>query len=157
MKQNGSFRLGIASVALAGLLVLPAAAGAEVDAKSPVGRWKTIDEQSGKAKSVIRIWEKDGVLMGLIDELILEPGEDPNPLCDKCDGEHKNEPIKGMTILRGFKKDDEKWSGGKIFDPETGKTYKCTIAVVDDGKRLKVRGYIGISLIGRTQYWLRAE
>lgn len=124
---------------------------------SPVGRWTTIDDETKKHKSVIAIYEENGKLFGKIEKLFREPNEEQNPVCDKCEGALKNQPIIGMVILRDLKKDDDEWSGGTILDPGNGKTYKCKIAVEDGGKKLKVRGYIGLSLIGRTQRWVRAE
>jgi uncharacterized protein (DUF2147 family) len=124
---------------------------------SPVGRWTTIDDETKKPKSVITIYEEGGKLFGKIEKLYREPNEDQNPVCDKCQGTLKNQPILGMVIMRDLKKDDDEWSGGTILDPANGKTYKCKIAVEDGGKKLKVRGYIGMSLLGRTQHWVRAE
>jgi len=124
---------------------------------SPVGRWTTIDDETKKPKSVISIYEENGKLFGKIEKLFLEPNEEQNPVCDKCEGAWKNKPILGMVILRDLQKDDDEWSGGKILDPGNGKTYKCKIALEDGGKKLKVRGYIGMSLLGRTQHWVRAE
>jgi uncharacterized protein (DUF2147 family) len=124
---------------------------------SAVGRWTTIDDETKKPKSVITIYEEGGKLFGKIEKLFREPNEEQNPVCDKCEGALKNQPIVGMIILRDLKKDDDEWSGGTILDPANGKTYKCKIAIEDGGKKLKVRGYIGMSLLGRTQYWVRAE
>jgi uncharacterized protein (DUF2147 family) len=138
-------------------LTLLFASSALAQEASPVGRWTTIDDETKKPKSVIAIYEENGKLFGKIEKLFLEPNEAPNPVCDKCEGALKNQPILGMVILRDLKKDDDEWSGGKILDPGNGKTYKCKIAVEDGGKKLKVRGYIGLSLIGRTQTWVRAE
>jgi uncharacterized protein (DUF2147 family) len=125
--------------------------------QSPVGRWTTIDDETKKPKSVIAIYEENGKLFGKIEKLFQEPNEEPNPVCDKCEGALKNQPILGMVILKDLKKDDDEWTGGTILDPGNGKTYKCKIAVEGGGKKLKVRGYIGLSLIGRTQHWVRAE
>ncbi len=124
---------------------------------SAVGRWTTIDDETGKPKSVVAIWEEGGKLFGKIEKLFRAPDEDQNPKCVECDGELKDMPIVGMTILRDLEKDDDEWSGGTVLDPANGKTYSCTIAVEDGGKKLKVRGYMGISLLGRTQHWVRAE
>lgn len=126
-------------------------------APSAVGRWTTIDDETKKPKSVITIYEENGKLFGKIEQLFREPNEEQNPVCDKCEGALKNQPILGMVILRDLKKDDDEWSGGTILDPANGKTYKCKIAVEDGGKKLKVRGYMGMSLFGRTQHWVRAE
>ena len=125
---------------------------------SPLGRWTTIDDETNKPKSVIRIWEKDGKLYGTIEKLFRGPDEEKNPLCVKCDGELKDKPIIGLTILRDLVQDDDEWEDGTILDPANGKTYNAKIAVQDGGKKLKVRGYVmGISLLGRTQYWMRAD
>jgi uncharacterized protein (DUF2147 family) len=124
---------------------------------SAVGRWTTIDDETKKPKSVITVYEEGGKLFGKIEKLFREPNEEQNPVCDKCEGALKNQPIIGMVILRELKKDGDEWSGGTILDPANGKTYKCKIAVEDGGKKLKVRGYIGVSLLGRTQHWVRAE
>jgi uncharacterized protein (DUF2147 family) len=124
---------------------------------SAVGRWTTVDDETKKPKSVITIYEEGGKLFGKIEKLFREPTEEQNPLCDKCEGTLKNQPITGMVILRDLKKDGDEWTGGTILDPANGKTYKCKIAVQDGGKKLKVRGYIGMALLGRTQHWVRAE
>ena len=127
---------------------------AAADRTTPVGKWKTIDDSSKKAKSVVEIWEHKGKLYGKIIKLF-KPKE-PNPKCDKCRGDKKDKPIVGLVILEGLSKDGDEYTGGSITDPENGKAYKCKIKVEPDG-RLKVRGFIGLSLIGRTQYWLRTK
>lgn len=144
-----------ALAAVAAVLVLaPVARAQDV---TPVGRWVTVDDNTGKDRSVVTITERDGKLYGNIEKLILEPTEDPNPKCDKCPDEKKDQPVIGLEILWNLKKDGDEWSGGKILDPDNGKSYKCWIQVIDEGRRLKVRGYIGISLLGRTQYWKKAK
>ena len=127
------------------------------DSMSPIGKWKTIDDETGEEKSIVRIWIEDGMLFGKIDSLFLEPDEDPNPVCDECKGKNKDKPIIGMTIMENLKQKGTRWSGGTILDPDNGKTYKCKIEVIEDGNILKLRGFIGISLLGRTQYWIRVE
>src|SRR5688572_11074759 len=124
---------------------------------SAVGRWTTIDDETKKPKSVIAIYEKGGKLFGKIEKLYREPNEEQNPVCDKCEGALKNQPIIGMVIMRDLKKDDDGWSGGKLLDPADGKTYKCKIAVEDGGKKLKVQSYEGVPTLGLTQHWVRAE
>jgi uncharacterized protein (DUF2147 family) len=131
--------------------------GAWAQDASPVGLWKTIDDQSGKPKSLIRITESNGELRGKIEKLFREPGEDPNPKCDKCEDTRKDQPIIGMTILTGMKQDGDGYDGGRILDPANGKTYKSKMSLADGGKKLDVRGYIGMPLFGRTQTWLREE
>jgi uncharacterized protein (DUF2147 family) len=138
-------------------LTLLFATNALAQEASVVGRWTTIDDETKKPKSIVTIYEEGGKLYGKIEKLFREPNEEQNPLCDKCEGALKNQPILGMVILRDLKKDGNEWSGGTILDPANGKTYKVKLAVEDGGKKLKVRGFIGIALIGRTQYWMRAE
>lgn len=125
---------------------------------TPVGKWKTIDDETHQVKSIVEITEEGGLLQGKVLQ-VLKP-DDPteaHPVCKKCDGERKNKPIEGMTIMWGLKKDDGEWSGGQILDPSKGKIYKVTIKLVDGGKKLDVHGYIGFSLIGRSQEWVRAD
>jgi uncharacterized protein (DUF2147 family) len=123
---------------------------------SIVGQWKTIDDETHKPKSIIEIFEKDGVYNGKIVKLFREPSEEQNPKCDKCSGDKKDQFILGMQNLNGLKKDsDTQWSGGEILDPKNGKTYSCKAELIEDGKKLKMRGFIGISLLGRTQVWER--
>lgn len=113
------------------------------------GKWKTIDDETGKAKSVVEITKKaDGKYYGKVVQLLIKPA-DPN--CTKCSDDRKGKPVLGMEVIRGLKKDGDEFTGGTITDPKTGKTYKCTIT--KDGNKLVVRGYVGISLIGRNQTW----
>lgn len=126
-------------------------------AENPVGLWRTIDDKSGKEKSLVRVTESNGQLQLTIEKIFREPGEEPNPLCDKCPGEKKNKPVIGMQIGNGLKKDGDVWSGGEILDPQNGKTYKCKVWLEDKGKKLHVRGFIGVSVLGRTQVWVREE
>lgn len=145
------------------LFTLTVAAGALMSASawaqegSPIGLWRTIDDETGKPKSLIRISESNGELRGKIEKLFREPGEDPNPKCEKCEDARKDQPIIGMTILTGMKKDGSEYNGGQILDPANGKVYKSKMSVADGGKKLDVRGYIGVPMLGRTQTWLRAD
>jgi uncharacterized protein (DUF2147 family) len=151
----------VSAARLAGLALLAAApllaAPARAEGPTPVGRWTTIDDDTGKPTSVVRIWEEDGKLKGKVESVVLKPGEDPNPRCTKCDGERKDQPIVGMVILWDLAQDGKKWSGGHILDPDNGSTYKCTLEPAEGGEKLKVRGYIGFSLLGRTQVWVAAR
>lgn len=119
-----------------------------------LGKWKTIDDETGEAKSIVSIYEKGGKLYGKIDEILNSDRRDA--VCDKCSGDLKNKPILGMVILKDLKKDGSSYSGGTILDPQKGKSYKCTISL-ENPDLLKVRGYIGFSLIGRSQYWHRVK
>jgi uncharacterized protein (DUF2147 family) len=120
-----------------------------------IGKWKTIDDVTGKEKSIVEIYEKSGKIYGKIIEII-----DPihaKDLCVKCtESDSKNKPIVGLIIIKDLKKDGEEYNSGKILDPKTGKLYKCTLEL-DGADKLKVRGYIGISLLGRSQLWIRIK
>ena len=140
------------------IYVIPGTAnGVYAGSLSPEGKWKTISDKTGKATSIVRIWKKQEKLFGKVEFVIPEEGKDPKPLCHKCEGEKKDQPITGMTILWDLTKNDVGWDGGYILDPNDGKTYSCKIRVVNDGNNLEVRGYIGFSLLGRTQIWQRIE
>jgi uncharacterized protein (DUF2147 family) len=123
---------------------------------TPVGKWKTIDDKTHEVKSIVEITENGGLLEGKVLQ-VLKSEHGPHPVCANCDGERKNKPIEGMTIMWGLKKDGDEWSGGQILDPAKGKIYKVTLKLVDGGSKLDVHGYIGFSLIGRSQEWVRAE
>ncbi len=119
---------------------------------TPVGRWKTIDDKTGNPKAIVRIYEENGKLFGKIEQSL-----NPNAkkICEKCKDARKNQPIVGMIIIRGLTKHGDEYSGGDILDPDNGSVYRCRIHVVDQGKELSVRGFIGFSLLGRSQTWLR--
>lgn len=146
-------KLLIAAFSLA-MLAAPSVWSNEI---SPVGLWKNIDDQSGKVRSLIRITETNGELSGKIEKIFQEAKEDSNPKCDKCTDARKGQPIIGMVFMTGLKKDGDEYSGGEILDPDNGKIYKSKLEVIEGGKKLKVRGFIGVSLFGRSQIWLRSE
>ena len=113
------------------------------------GKWKTIDDETKQAKSIVEISKKsDGKYYGKIVQLLIKPA---HPTCVDCKDDRKNKPILGMEIIRGLKKDGNEFTGGTITNPKDGKTYKCTIT--RNGNQLNVRGYMGISLIGKSQTW----
>jgi len=122
---------------------------------TPAGRWRTIDDKTGEAKSVVRLSVDNGELTGVVEQVFAPPAPSTNPLCEKCDGALKDKPIVGMRVIWGFRKDGDKYSGGRLLDPESGSVYKGTIALAEAGQRLKVRGYVGFSMLGRTQTWRR--
>ena len=151
MKKLGSLSALLA--VLFSLSISPLVAAQE----SPTGLWKSIDDKTGKPKSLIRITEAGGELTGKIEKLFRDPDTDQNPKCDKCEGTNKAQPILGMTILTGLKKDGDEYNGGKILDPENGKLYSSKLSVTDNNKKLNVRGYIGMAFIGRSQVWIREQ
>ncbi|HCE54755.1 MAG: DUF2147 domain-containing protein [Lutibacter sp.] len=120
--------------------------------QSITGKWKTIDDETGKERSIVEIYESEGKIYAKIVKL-LEKSEE-NKVCENCKDANKNKPLKGMIIINGLKKDGNEWNGAKILDPKTGSEYKCYITLENPNK-LKVRGYLGFALLGRTQYWYR--
>ena len=125
-------------------------------ADSPVGLWKTVDDKTNKPRSLVRIVEENGEYKGIVEKGLRED-DNPERVCEKCDAPRKNQKIQGMTFMWGLKKDGNEFKGGEILDPENGKIYRCKMKLVDGGKKLDVRGFIGIALIGRTQTWWREE
>ena len=125
---------------------------------SPVGLWKTIDDKDGSAKSEIRIIETAGVVTGKIEK-ILDPKAKPDEKCVQCGDDRKDQPMLGLEIIRGVKKVDGKdlWEGGTIIEPSTGKVYKMKMTPIEGGAKLEMRGFIGFSLLGRTQTWIRVQ
>lgn len=130
------------------LLVLLMAQVAYADV---TGRWQTIDDETGEAKSIVEIYEKDGEYFGKVTDLLLKPDD---TLCEKCKGSLKNQPVVGMEIITGMEKEDDEYEGGEILDPETGKVYRAKLWLEDEDT-LKVRGYLGF--LFRTQTWHRLE
>ncbi len=122
--------------------------------QSIFGQWKTIDDETKQAKSIVKIYEKDGKAYAQIVRLLDESKR--ASLCVECSGKNKNQPIEGLVIINGLEKDGDEWNGGKILDPKTGKKYKCYISL-ESADKLKVRGYVGFALLGRTQYWQRVK
>ena len=138
-------------------IALLASAGAAFAQASPAGLWKTIDDETKQEKSLVRLTEAGGVLTGKIEKLT-DPAKQET-VCDKCTDARKDQKVLGMTIVEGVKKnaDEPYWDGGTILDPNNGKVYKVRMKPVDGGRRLEVRGYIGMPLLGRTQTWIRVE
>ena len=123
---------------------------------TPVGVWQSIDDKTGEAKSQIRIAESGGVLSGRIEKLLRKDARQ-DAACDECTDDRKAKPLLGLEIIRGAKQAEgrEVWEGGKILDPENGKTYTLRLTPVEGGKKLDVRG--SVFGIGRTQTWLRVQ
>lgn len=127
--------------------------GIVIFAQSPVGIWKNLDDEDGREKSHIEIYEQNGTLRGKVIKLL--PGATITK-CDKCTGTNKGKSLVGMDILWDLKKSGNVWEGGEILDPKKGKVYDCKIEL--DGKdKLKVRGFVGVSMFGRTQIWYKVK
>lgn len=127
-------------------------------AASPIGYWKTIDDVTGKPKSVLQIYQSGHAIYGKVVKIYPRPGFDQNEVCSACTGTKHNQRIVGMEVMKKLVQDKQSptiWSGGSIMDPLNGKTYHCMLTVSNDGNSMNVRGYIGIALFGRTQTWVR--
>jgi uncharacterized protein (DUF2147 family) len=125
---------------------------------SPAGLWHTVDDVTGKPRAEIRIEVSGDRLTGFVVRSLV-PGEVGDKLCDRCPGARHNQPLIGMAILSGLARERNNalvWSGGEVLDPDSGKTYKARVELAKDGQSLKLRGYIGMPLMGRTQVWRRA-
>ncbi|HTQ58282.1 MAG TPA: DUF2147 domain-containing protein [Bryobacteraceae bacterium] len=137
----------------AALFLAAAAAWASgTDLLTPIGRWKTIDDKTGKPKAIVQIYEENGKLFGRIEATL-----DPNAkkTCEKCKDARKDQPIVGMIIVRGLALHGEEYAGGDILDPDNGSVYRCKMHLLEHGNKLSVRGFIGFSLLGRSQTWTR--
>ncbi len=141
-------------IALGTFLLLAASTTEAQSQSSAVGRWQTIDDATGKAKSVVDIYQaKDGRLAGKVVE-VLDLKDGPNPTCGECTGANQGKPIKGMLILWGLRADGAgKWSGGRVLDPENGKDYKAKLELLDGGRKLGMSGCI--AFLCRQQVWVR--
>lgn len=125
---------------------------------SPNGYWRTIDDVTGQPRSVVQIWNSNGQLQGKIVSINFRQGEYPTDLCVKCAPPLDKQRILGMTILWGMTYvGNNIWDNGRILDPKIGKIYRCKIYLAQDGKSMEVRGYIGFSLLGRSQNWYRVS
>lgn len=138
------------------LLILPFFLGSfTVLAQRVTGQWTTIDDKTGKPRSVVELFERNGKIYGKVFKIYTNPDEPADPLCQKCDKEDPRfgKKLLGMEILRGLQKDGDQYKGGTILDPENGKIYNCTIWL--SGSNLKVRGYLGPFF--RTQTWKKVH
>lgn len=132
-------------------------ARAASSAPSPVGLWRYADKETGRTKADIRVTEQNGELIGVVEKPYPQPGDPPGRVCDKCPGDMKGHPFQGLRIMSGLHANGDRWTGGTIVDAETGTVYKCSIKPLPDGQHVEVRGFVGISLFGRTETWTRVE
>ena len=121
--------------------------------QSIIGEWETYDDKTNELKSIVEIYQKGGFYYGKINQVL---AKERRELCAQCEGDKKNTPIIGLVIIEKMVLNGDEYDDGTILDPESGTTYKCLLALESENK-LKVRGYIGFALLGRTQYWLRKK
>ena len=165
--QRGIKTMAVRLLALAPLmmttLLIASAVGAESDpgvgvgaqSDPAVGVWQVYsDKNDGSSNGLVRTYVQDGKLVGVVDAL--PPDAPPNPTCTKCSGTQKDKPVLGLVIMWGFEKEGDSWTGGTILEPQTGTTYKCKVHFAPPDS-LKVRGYVGVPLFGRSQTWKRVR
>jgi uncharacterized protein (DUF2147 family) len=151
------FTAGALSRGMLACALFASATLAAAQTNSPVGVWQTIDDNTGQAKAVVQIVDDGG---GMLSGRIVQglgDNDKPERRCTACTDARKDQLIKGMTIITGMKQDGDDWKGGQILDPESGKLYKCKMHLEDGGQKLVVRGFIGVSLLGRSQTWIRQQ
>jgi uncharacterized protein (DUF2147 family) len=149
--ENSTMRLSSAALFAVLLATVPAWASGP----SPAGNWRTFDDKTGRERGLVHIDEANGVVTGRVVSTV-DPAEAAH-VCDKCDDDRRGKPLIGLEIIRGMQPDGEGWSGGRVLDPETGGIYRGKMHLEDGGSRLVLRGYLGISLFGRSQTWIRAS
>jgi uncharacterized protein (DUF2147 family) len=154
--EIGAYELTSAtSICLLVILLTAIPAVGRAGELSPVGFWTTIDSSAGTPEALVRIDEKNGEYTGTIVRLF-DPTDDPDSKCEKCTDYRKNQPVVGMMILSGMRQHGEQYDGGEILDPDSGSVYKSVMRLQDGGRELVVRGYLGVSLFGRSETWVRA-
>ncbi|WP_108804543.1 DUF2147 domain-containing protein [Aquimarina sp. Aq107] len=142
--------MDISKVLIITLLLLTSLVNAQSEI---IGKWKTIDDNTGEPRSIVEIYKKGNKLFGRIDRILKE--SDRNQLCKECEGDDYNQPIEGMVIIKDLQKDGDEYEDGTIMDPENGKVYRCKIWLEEnDPNTLNVRGYI--AFLFRTQKWVKA-
>jgi uncharacterized protein (DUF2147 family) len=140
-----------------GAIILLSVASLPLRAAEPSagGLWEQVDEKSGKPESWFRIVEKNGVYEGTVAKIFFKPGEDENWACDKCEGDEKGRPVLGLALIKGMQRNGLDYKNGTIMNPRDGAVYRATMELSPDGQKLKVRGYLLVEILGRTQIWNR--
>ncbi len=142
---------------LAALALLASAQISAASVQTAAGVWQQIDADTGKVNALVTFAERGGIFEGWISKLFLDPGDDPNPLCEKCSGSKRGKPILGLIFIEGMKRSGLEYNGGTILDPDSGTVYRANMKLSPDGTRLTVRGYVGIPLFGQSQTWKRVK
>ena len=135
------------------LLLLITALSITANGQTIIGKWETFDDKTNEKKAIIEIYNKDNIYFAKIVETFIGP---KNATCQKCKGTKKDKPIIELVIIENIRKNRNEFDGGTILDPESGVIYRCYLKLIDNNK-LKVRGFVGFSIFGRTQYWRRKK
>ena len=152
--HNGQAQLIWPRYALIGIVMTLSTLQCRAELASPVGFWQTVSDSTGKPAAVVEIFMSGGRFHGRIVQLL---EDDPGSVCTQCTDARQGQPVVGMVFLTGLRADGDEFTGGEILDPEDGRVYRAKIKLIDGGDKLKVRGFLGISILGRTQTWLRSK
>ncbi len=150
-------RASLQKLIIVGAVGVLASASLPLRANDPsaVGLWEQVDEKSGRPESWFKIAERNGVYEGTIVKIFHRPGDDENWVCEKCEGAEKGAPVLGLKLIKGMRRTGKGYENGTIMDPRDGTVYRALMNLSPDGQKLEVRGYLGISLFGRSQTWNR--
>ena len=150
-------KLSLQRLLVVGAIIAFSAANVPLRAAEPtaVGLWEQVDEKSGKPESWFKITERNGAYEGNIVKIFFKPGEDENWVCDKCEGAERGKPVLGLALIKSMQRNGTSYENGTIMDPRDGAVYRALMKLSPDGQKLEVRGYLGISLFGRSQVWNR--
>ena len=150
-------KLSLPKLIVVSAIIVLGAAGASLRAAEPsaVGLWEQVDEKTGKPESWFKITERNGAYEGNIVKIFFKPGEDENWVCDKCEGTERGKPVLGLALIKGMQRSGNAYENGTIMDPRDGAVYRALMKLSPDGQKLEVRGFLGISLFGRSQVWNR--
>ena len=157
MKASLLKLIALGAVALGAVALVGTTTSVPLHAADPtaVGLWEQVDENSNKPESWFKITERNGMYEGNLVKIFFKPGEDENWVCSKCEGSEKGAPVLGLTLIKGMKRNGMSYEEGTIMDPRDGSVYRALMRLSPDGQKLEVRGYLGISLFGRSQVWNR--
>jgi uncharacterized protein (DUF2147 family) len=140
---------------MVGVVLFTAAAPLGAAEPTAAGLWEQIDDKTGKPESWFKITERNGIYEGALVKIFSKPGEDENWVCDKCEGADRGRPVLGLTLIKGMRRNGLSYENGTIMDPRDGAVYRALMRLSPDGEKLEMRGYLGISLFGRSQVWNR--
>jgi uncharacterized protein (DUF2147 family) len=154
MRQTFPDRLRLALLALCACVAVAVTAAPQA---TPSGRWKVVSDVTNKPVAIMKVFEQDGEYRAMIEKILDKAPDEAPSLCERCPGALKGQPIEGLVIMHGLKARGEGYGGGRILDPDSGNYYRVKMSLGTDGETLRVRGYLGVSLLGRTQTWYRVE